>query len=154
MGLDMFLEARRFIWQSLNDQETPDSKLSQSIKALLPGIGDLHVRGITVKAMYWRKANAIHQWFVNKCQDGDDDCRYSRVDHDELIELRDLCQQVLEEPERASELLPTQGGFFFGSTEYGEHYMEDLLNTVKGLGRIINNPEFEKNWEFYYHASW
>lgn len=46
---------------------------------------------------YWRKANAIHQWFVDNVQDGEDDCQYHReVTEDDLIELRDLCIDVVE----------------------------------------------------------
>jgi hypothetical protein len=154
MGLDMYLEARRFIWPSRSGKATPDTQINAGIKQLMPGIGDLRVKGVTVEAMYWRKANAIHRWFVNECQDGEDDCRHSEVSRDQLIQLRDLCQRVLDDPDRASELLPTQGGFFFGSTEYGEDYTEDLRNTVKGLTSIIDNAEFDKNWDFYYHSSW
>lgn len=154
MGLDMYLEARRYIWQSWSDEETPDTRINAGIQQLIPGIGDLRVKGVTVEAMYWRKANAIHRWFVNECQDGEDGCRHSEVSRDQLIELRDLCQQVLDDPDRASELLPTQGGFFFGSTEYGEGYVQDLRETVEGLTRIIDNAEFERNWDFYYHSSW
>lgn len=150
----MYLEARRFIWQSWSGEATTDIQINAGIQQLIPGIGSLRVSGVTVQAMYWRKANAIHRWFVDECQDGTDDCRPHRVGRDQLIQLRDICQAVLDDPNRASELLPTQGGFFFGSTEYGEGYMQDCRETVDGLTSIIDNAEFEKNWDFYYHASW
>jgi hypothetical protein len=154
MGLDMYLNARRYIWQSFSDTETPDSKIIKGIQALFPGLGDLQVKGVTVEAMYWRKANAIHKWFVDNCQNGVDECQETYVTRDQLIELRDLCLQVIAEPDRASELLPSQSGFFFGSTEYDEHYMRDCHNTVERINQLINNPEFEKNWDFYYRSSW
>lgn len=47
--------------------------------------------------MYWRKANAIHQWFVDRVQDGKDDCEYhDEVTKEILEELRDKCKNVLE----------------------------------------------------------
>lgn len=45
---------------------------------------------------YWRKANHIHNWFVNNIQDGVDDCGYHReVTEEDLCELLDICQKVL-----------------------------------------------------------
>lgn len=46
---------------------------------------------------YWRKANHIHNWFVENIQDGKDDCSYHReVTEDDLHELLDVCQRVLD----------------------------------------------------------
>lgn len=45
---------------------------------------------------YWRKANHIHNWFVENIQDGEDDCRYHReVTKEDLEELYDICHEVL-----------------------------------------------------------
>lgn len=45
----------------------------------------------------WRKANAIHKWFVEKIQDGEDDCQFHReVTESDLEELLDTCKTVLE----------------------------------------------------------
>lgn len=46
---------------------------------------------------YWRKANHIHNWFVEHIQDGVDDCDYHReVRKEDLEELLDICQKVLD----------------------------------------------------------
>jgi hypothetical protein len=60
---------------------------------------------------------------------------------------------VLEFPERAEELLPTQSGFFFGSTDYDEGYKQDLEYTVERIEKILNDSALEK-CEFYYQSSW
>ena len=45
---------------------------------------------------YWRKANEIHNWFVENVQDGEDDCCYhNEVTKETLEELLDICQTVL-----------------------------------------------------------
>lgn len=45
---------------------------------------------------YWRKANQIHNWFVENIQDGVDDCDYHReVTEEDLLELLDVCETVL-----------------------------------------------------------
>lgn len=46
---------------------------------------------------YWRKANQIHNWFVNNIQDGRDDCNYHReVTKEDLSALLDVCKRVLD----------------------------------------------------------
>lgn len=45
---------------------------------------------------YWRKANQIHNWFVEHVQDGEDDCCYhNEVTKELLEELLDTCEEVL-----------------------------------------------------------
>ena len=45
---------------------------------------------------YWRKANQIHNWFVNHVQHGVDDCEYHNEVTKEILEkLLDICQRVL-----------------------------------------------------------
>jgi len=106
---------------------------------------------LEVSIGYWRKANAIHQWFVDNCQGGEDDCRYAYVPREKMTELLALCQQVLLQPATADSDLPTQSGFFFGSYEYDEYYFQDLKTTVEILTKALEIPT---DWEFYYHASW
>lgn len=44
---------------------------------------------------YWRKANHIHAWFVNKVQGGTDDCSYYFVTKDHFLELKETCEKVV-----------------------------------------------------------
>lgn len=44
---------------------------------------------------YWRKANHIHAWFVNKVQGGTDDCSYYFVTEDQFLELKETCEKVV-----------------------------------------------------------
>lgn len=105
-----------------------------------------------VKIGYWRKANAIHDWFVQNCQDGNDDCRESYVSIEQLEELRKICQMVLDNHALASEHLPTTSGFFFGSTEYDELYFQDLQSTVEIIDNALSKIGDE--WTFTYQSSW
>ena len=103
--------------------------------------------------MYWRKANAIHGWFVENCQGGRDECQETYVDRAKLVQLRDLCQSILDNPDSTgdTDLEPRQG-FFFGSYEKDEWYYQDLKNTVEGLTKALSLPENE--YDFWYQASW
>ena len=102
---------------------------------------------------YWRKANAIHKWFVDNVQGGVDDCGDYKVTKEQLIELRNTCNDVLNEPNLAEHLLPTQSGFFFGGTGYGDDYIWDLENTVHIIDEILENKSYCLD-ELYYSSSW
>jgi hypothetical protein len=104
----------------------------------------------------WRKANQIHKWFVDNIQDGVDECQESFVEVEKLHKLRDLCEQVVNDPDRAAELLPTGGGFFFGSTDYNEWYHRDIKETLDWLNDFLLKDALNamKGWDFYYRSSW
>ena len=102
---------------------------------------------------YWRKANAIHSWFVKNVQDGVDDCRKAFVSRDQLEKLVDLCIDIKNNKLNPENSLPTQSGFFFGSTEYDDYYTRDLEYTIDVISSILMNPDY-KHAEFYYRSSW
>jgi hypothetical protein len=104
--------------------------------------------------LYWRKANAIHDWFVREVQAGVDECQESYVSTEKLKTLRDLCREVMNDKEKANSLLPTRSGFFFGDTSYDEWYFMHIENTEKQLTEVLEDEEFLKSWEFYYQSSW
>jgi hypothetical protein len=140
MGLDMYLNAKRFYW---SHEETPE------IKDVPDGY---KVRYIEVEAAYWRKANAIHQWFVENVQDDVDDCETYSVSRDQLRQLVSVCKEVLEDVSKADELLPTADGFFFGDTSYEEYYVHCLNETIDQIEKALLTFPFD--WHFEYHSSW
>lgn len=105
-----------------------------------------------IEVAYWRKCNQIHKWFVENIQEGIDNCKEYLLTKEQLIELSDTCKRVLADHSLAEELLPPQAGFFFGSTEIGERYFEDLEGTVEMLEPIIQDED--PNNEYYYMAWW
>ncbi len=105
-----------------------------------------------LRIAYWRKANQIHKYFVDKCAGGKDECRPTYVEREDLEDLLNRCKTILEDHSKAEELLPTQSGFFFGSTEYDEWYFQDLEDTVPVLEKILKDAP--KEWEFEYQAYW
>ena len=84
------------------------------------------VSSITEQVGYWRKANAIHKWFVDNCAKGVDECQRIYVDRDKMEDLLEIVTRVLSRKEEAERRLPTQSGFFFGDTTYDEWYYKDL----------------------------
>ena len=57
-----------------------------------PTFGSMSVRQCVG---YWRKANAIHGWFVRELADGEDNCRDIYVPTEALVRLRDNCVNEL-----------------------------------------------------------
>jgi hypothetical protein len=109
---------------------------------------------------YWRKANAIHAWFVDECQDGVDECQTSEVHPEQLAALRSTCEKALAayeagDLEGAEEILPPRSGFFFGSTDVDEWWAEDLRRTITAIERVIGDAIAAPGLvTFAYHASW
>lgn len=143
MGLDQYLTAKRSVFNA--DDEI--AKAFDSVQDKMPG----ELRYIEVRAMYWRKTNHIHAWFVEKCQGGKDECQESHVSKEQLQDLLDTVKKVLADRTLAPQLLPTRPGFFFGDTSYEEWYFEDLEATKTALEKIM---QYTDDWDFYYRASW
>ena len=164
MGLDMYFNAKRY----LGEWNDADKELQTKVKDVVaPFYEEWKVQEITYKVGYWRKANAIHNWFVQNVQDGEDDCKEYYVSSESVQELYDTVVECLNGGvEVALEKLPPQDGFFFGSTQIDEWYWQDLEDTKRMLQPLIDaykqskelgsesykHPIFQ--YEFYYRSSW
>lgn len=150
MGLDMYLTAERYLWST----EKPISDQVANLLGLQLDGERMRVNTVIVEAMYWRKANAIHRWFVENVQGGEDNCERYYVSREQLMALRDLCAKLCTQKVEAlaEESLPTTDGFFFGSTEYDEWYWNDIENTIKGIDTALET--FGDGWHFHYQSSW
>lgn len=191
MGLDQYLYAEKYVsgWSHSDPQERQEMG---RLAAAIPEVGDLLTQDsphamVSVCAIYWRKANAVHDWFVRECQDGVDDCVEHDVPREKLIELRDICEEIISgvmveqgevrngylltpggdkeaiieegvtitNPEFCAELLPTASGFFFGSTDYDQWYLHDIMHTKDSIDALLSKiPEDGWAWSFSYRSSW
>jgi hypothetical protein len=157
MGLDMYLKAERYLdgWKHHTEAERKLYADCLALVGLTPA--DVATEGapsgnIAFNVGYWRKANAIHGWFVTNVQDEIDECQPHNVSREQLKKLREACQLALTSADKAGEVLPTRSGFFFGSTEYDEYYKQDLKDTIVIVDRCLSSA-FE-NWSFEYCSSW
>lgn len=115
-------------------------------------------KSIMENICYWRKANQIHNWFVENVQDGADNCEPYEVTKEKLEELLDVCKRVkaasdIRDMSVAEEILPPSSGFFFGSTEFDEYYLSDINYTIDMFEKIIKETDFDKEIIFY-ESSW
>ena len=162
MGLDQYLTAKKYVAKWNYDGGYDNKVITQEFTDLLPmDTPDItkygQFSGITVEypVGYWRKANAIHNFFVQNVGEDVDDCREMWVDRDVLVELRSRCDDVIKADnteEMAKEVgLETVSGFFFGDTQYGDWYKEDLKLTVEICDFVLALPE---EYSLHYQASW
>lgn len=155
MGLDSYFTAKRYL-SSWNDE---DKELKTKVSSLSEGIAsEWETKEIVYEVGYWRKANQIHNWFVQNVQNGEDDCREHYVSYEDIIKLYVTVCEVLEDHSKAEDLLPTESGFFFGSTDFNEYYFEDLVHTKKILEPLVEKINGEGRelapYDFYYRSSW
>ena len=183
MGLDMYLEGsfstRAYIQPT--DQQYADMREGKEVtgeksQALIDALTAIGFEDAPIEHQYnhmtyvfpiitWRKANAIHKFFVDEVQDGNDNCERHYVSRETLQELLDRITTMLDiktpvaREMKAEELLPTDNeGCFFGTEEYDDWYYKDLEDTKKTLEKVF---EYEENAEsgkcfdsFYYQSSW
>ena len=167
MGLDMYLEARKYVGQKnyINGESTPNADYAALVALAPKGLVDNVQFGgasISLTVGYWRKANAIHGWFVNTLAGGVDECQEIYVSRIALVDLLAACKAVLSVSAGVSKqdvanefgLMPTQG-FFFGGSELDEYYDSDLKYTIEMIEHILTIiPADNYDWSLTYRASW
>lgn len=185
MGLDMYLTAKRHV-SGYSFYEPKEQAIYAELVETL-GVGDnvdpeTPSGQVELCVAYWRKANAIHAWFVREVQDGVDECQTSFVPREKLVELRDLCLKVLG----ASQLEPgsvvtgivfkkgqaieetTEGKVVANPAVAQEHlptqsgfffgntdYDEWYVHDLEDTVKQLDRAlELHDEWQFYYNASW
>jgi hypothetical protein len=132
MGLDMYVYARRHV-TGYDFYEQEEQVL---YRGLVEAVNiedavslDTPTAEIEVCVGYWRKANAIHEWFVREVQNGVDECQRSEVSREQLTRLRDLCLKVLGTCELVA------GQVYTGTQFKGGQAIEMMEE-----GRIVADP--------------
>lgn len=153
MGLDMHLYRKTFLWTGdyINEDARDSIAVTKGGKTH-PAIKNDRIKYVVEEVGYWRKANHIHKWFVDNVQDGVDDCDEYEVEEEKLRELLETCKIILnDDPSKASVLLPTSDGFFFGGTEYDQYYFGTIIETINIIESVLSE---NGDGQFYYRASW
>ena len=92
-------------------------------------------KSIIEEVGYWRKANAIHKWFVDNIQDGEDDCGYYEVAPEQLEELLNICK-----------LIKQQSVMKKGKITVGYRFDNDKAVPIMEDGEYIENPEVAEEY--------
>ena len=133
MGLDMYLSKKTYVknWK----HNPPEDKISITVKRggkKHPTIDPSKITYIQEEVGYWRKANQIHNWFVQNVQEGVDECQEAYVDPEKLRELYQTCLSIRENCKL--EKGKVQAGYTFNDKG------EKIYDYVDG--EVMTNPEF------------
>lgn len=99
---------------------------------------------------YFRKVNFLMSFFNYY-----DNCVFRKVEKSELEDLRERCYKILSAKKKerqalAEDLLPTQSGFFYGSTEYNEYYFDDVKEVKEWVEGVLENLDDKKEQVLMY----
>ncbi len=158
----------------------PDSSPSGNVKFV--GQYPNEYIEVSIHVGYWRKANQIHQWFVDNVQGGEDECNPFPASREKLQELVSICKQILNRTEvEAGEIHVSTRLSAEGREEIYEEGLviaepalaQELLPTQSGfffggteydeyyvqdldetITQIEKALELPEEWSFVYQSSW
>ena len=84
------------------------------------------------KVAYFRKVNFLIPFFGYE-----ENCSNIEIDKYQVEDLIEACKEVLANHDKASFLLPTQAGLFFGSTDYDDLYFDDVQNVKEKFEEVL-----------------
>lgn len=112
---------------------------------------------------YFRKVNFLVSFF-----NYEDNCSLQPIDYEDVETLKERCEKILDAYKESEEwrnredasdydfedepwedvaeaYLPTQEGFFFGSTEYDEYYISDVREVKEWCDRVLADTNKEED---------
>lgn len=139
MGLDMYLEGKKYLWKNY---DVPDAQ---------PKEDGFDLKEKVLRLGYWRKHPNLHGFIVNKFAGGKDECQEIE------LSIADL-QKVINAVEAKE--LPETSGFFFGKSygdsvtendELDRQTIETIQNAIKWLHDV---PKGVESRSVVYQSSW
>jgi hypothetical protein len=147
MGLDMYLNARKSIYQR---EWAPEGEPVPEVKK----IDGMKITGYEMQAAYWRKHPDLHGFIVANCEPADPTGRGERDRCDEIPLTADQLR-VIAAAIRYKRL-PKTTGFFFGDSDWHKDEAEKDAKTFETLAAWLEAAD-TRNYESrnaYYQASW
>ena len=119
MGLDQYLTRKVYVGAEYEHRNVT-AKVTIKVGDRKLNIDPKKISYIEERIGYWRKANAIHSWFVENVQNGEDDCNPHFVDKEQLEELLSLCEKIV----KSTKLIPGKihNGTSYKKDEVIEHW--------------------------------
>jgi len=144
MGLDAYLTKKTYIGANWKFNEIAGNINITRQGELVPIKFD-RVTYILENMAYWRNCRAIHQWFVDNLQEGNDDCRPVELERSTLERLLSECKRVILDPSRMNALIPSPY-----TEEEENRYFAELRDAVLVLEEVLSEP----GNEYEYNSSW
>jgi hypothetical protein len=163
MGLDIFFhKTKRSNWNKIKKEIDAFNALSEEEQSKRYDERTHPTANFEPEEIgYFRKVNFLMEFFHYE-----GNCEHKEISKDELEELRNACIEIGRmkpckveyvkatsqwdkdrvvnvyseaDQKRCSELLPTQSGFFFGSTDYDEWYFRDVKEVLAWVDGVLDN---------------
>ncbi len=187
MGLDMYLEKHTYVGNNYRKTEEqvqvklPEKEEDATFPLKGKKIKQERITTIVERVGYWRKANAIHRWFVDNVQNGEDDCKDHYVEAEGLKKLLEKCNQVLDSCKLVDALIKNgskiengekvpilQKGLALSNPEIahevlptqdgfffgGTDYDQYYYEDIQLTKKIIEEVLAEGSGDYYYRSSW
>ena len=97
----------------------------------------------------FRKRNWLMPFVENAIDKEVENCEYYELSKETMLDLLDRIDKVLADHAFAEELLPTQGGLFFGSTQYDEWYFKSLQDAKDKLEEDVKSMDDDDTAVFW-----
>lgn len=147
MGLDMYLEVHRSTYLPKGKRTIDLDNLKDDFEHYFDDdFGCSNRIGITEQVGYWRKANAIHHWFVENVQEGVDECQTSDVDEEDIDNLLNLCNNILDKIEGLEFIISDESKSYYEKNN--KKFTEKFVFHKKNLNDI-----YSKKWIWNYTCS-
>jgi hypothetical protein len=116
---------------------------------LADSVASIYETYATFEDMYYRKVNSLYAYFANRL-----DCEQSIVTKADVEDILDRANKVIlaHDDSVSAELLPTQSGFFFGSTSYDEWYYSDVEDIHREFTKYLE--DWTDDTIGWVHFSW
>lgn len=98
---------------------------------------------------YGRKINFLQNRISEIIEHEVNNITFYEISLDDVKQIIEDCQFIKEHPDSAEDMLPTVEGFFFGSTEYGDLYFEDIDYLLESLPVFIKGSDENTRYIYY-----
>lgn len=115
-------------WCGVNQKDLPPKELVKHYEQNCQGAPSEDVG-------YWRKANQIHNWFVENVQDGEDDCGCYEVSQEQLEGLLETCK-----------LIKNKCKLIKGKVKASEYFQDGKWVTEYEDGQVLENYEIAEEY--------
>lgn len=140
MGLDMYLK-KELIGERKAHEKSAD--VSRNSLGMCVCNVDEAEQSVVLEVAYWRKANAIHKWFIDNCANGIDSNNFEKipVSWAALEQLLGVCEEALDiynrEPKAIKNVIvgySIHGMIYdFAKVVADPSKLEEILPTRKGF---------------------
>ena len=137
MGLDMYLKVHRSTYLPKGKRTIDLDNMKENFDDYFDDeFGCSNSVKIVEQVGYWRKANAIHHWFVKNIQEGVDECQTSDVSKKDIDNLLNLCNNILDKIEGLEFIISDESKSYYERNN--EKFTEKFVFHKKNLNDIYS----------------